>query len=89
MDFNNTQAIYLQLKDWMCEQLLSGKWEPGGRIPSIRELAVQFEVNPNTMMRAYVGNLAMTLSIISFEHSFLISQDFRQSPSSRLGFDGA
>ena len=53
MDFNNTQAIYLQLKDWMCEQLLSGKWEPGGRIPSIRELAVQFEVNPNTMMRAY------------------------------------
>ena len=53
MDFNNTQAIYLQLKDWMCEQLLSGKWEPGGRIPSIRELAMQFEVNPNTMMRAY------------------------------------
>lgn len=53
MDFNNTQAIYLQLKDWMCEQILSAQWKQGERIPSIRELAVQFEVNPNTMMRAY------------------------------------
>ena len=53
MDFSNTQAIYLQLKDWMCEQMLAGEWRPGCRIPSIRELAVQFEVNPNTMLRAY------------------------------------
>jgi DNA-binding transcriptional regulator YhcF (GntR family) len=33
--------------------ILSGKWPDGERIPSIREMAVQMEVNPNTMTRTY------------------------------------
>lgn len=53
MDFNNTRAIYLQICDWLCSQILSGKWAEGERIPSVRELAVQLEVNPNTVMRSY------------------------------------
>lgn len=53
MDFNNTRAIYLQISDWLCAQILSGKWTEGERIPSVRELAVQLEVNPNTVMRSY------------------------------------
>lgn len=53
MEFKETQAIYLQIGDFICENILTGKWNPGDRIPSIRELGVHLEVNPNTVMRTY------------------------------------
>lgn len=53
MDFNDSQAIYLQIADYICEQVLLEKWKPEDRIPSVRELAVQLEVNPNTVMRTF------------------------------------
>jgi DNA-binding transcriptional regulator YhcF (GntR family) len=53
MEFKETQAIYLQIGDYICENILTGKWNPGDRIPSIRELGVLLEVNPNTVMRTY------------------------------------
>ena len=53
MEFKDTQAIYLQIVDLVCDYIVSRKWEPEGRIPSIRELGVQLEVNPNTVMRSY------------------------------------
>jgi DNA-binding transcriptional regulator YhcF (GntR family) len=51
MEFKESQAIYLQIADHMCEQVLLDKWKTEDRIPSVRELAVQLEVNPNTVMR--------------------------------------
>jgi GntR family transcriptional regulator len=51
MEFKESQAIYLQIADHLCEQVLLDKWKPDDRIPSVRELAVQLEVNPNTVMR--------------------------------------
>jgi len=53
MEFKETQAIYLQIGDYICENILTGKWKPGERILSIRELGVNLEVNPNTVMRTY------------------------------------
>jgi DNA-binding transcriptional regulator YhcF (GntR family) len=53
MQFRESQAIYLQIADYVCEKILLGEWPPGERIPSVRELAVQLEVNPNTVMRTY------------------------------------
>ncbi len=53
MEFRQDQAIYLQIADMMIENILSGRWKQGDRIPSIRELAVSIEVNPNTVMRTY------------------------------------
>jgi DNA-binding transcriptional regulator YhcF (GntR family) len=53
MEFKETQAIYLQIGDYICENILTGKWNPGDRILSIRELGVNLEVNPNTVMRSY------------------------------------
>lgn len=53
MDFNKSQAIYMQIVDWVFEQILSGTWKAGERALSVRELAVHFEVNPNTVMRSY------------------------------------
>ena len=53
MEFRNPQSIYLQIADYICENILLGKWKDGEKIPSVRDLAVSIEVNPNTVMRTY------------------------------------
>jgi GntR family transcriptional regulator len=53
MDFQSNEAIFLQIADFMTEQILLGQWKPLDRIPSVREMASQMQVNPNTVMRAY------------------------------------
>ncbi len=53
MEFREDQAIYLQIADLFCENILLGQWNPGDRIPSVREMAVNIEVNPNTVMRTF------------------------------------
>ncbi len=53
MEFGENSAIYLQIADQLCENILLKKWNPGDRIPSVRELAVSIEVNPNTVMRTF------------------------------------
>jgi len=53
MEFSESQAIYLQIADYVCEKILLKEWKVDERIPSVRELAVQLEVNPNTVMRTY------------------------------------
>jgi len=53
MEFNNSQPIYLQIADLFCENILQKKWIEEGKIPSIRDIAVQLEVNPNTVLRTY------------------------------------
>ena len=53
MDFKDQQAIYMQIADYVCENILLKKWPTGDKIISIRELAISVEVNPNTVQRAY------------------------------------
>ena len=53
MDFGTEKAIYLQITDYICEQILNGRWKAGDRVVSVRELATALEVNPNTVMRSY------------------------------------
>ena len=53
MEFKESPAIYIQIAEYVCEQILLKKWKLGDKIISIRELAVQMQVNPNTVQRAY------------------------------------
>ena len=53
MDFKEKQSIYLQIGDYICENILRDIWKKGDRIPSTREFAAQIEVNPNTVVRTY------------------------------------
>ena len=53
MDFKETPAIYLQISEYVCEQILLKKWNLGDKIISIRDLAIIMEVNPKTVQRAY------------------------------------
>ncbi|MCD9019178.1 GntR family transcriptional regulator [Parachryseolinea silvisoli] len=54
MEFRGDQAIYLQIADTFCENILLGKWKALDRIPSVRDLAVEIEVNPNTVVKTYI-----------------------------------
>lgn len=53
MDFKDNKAIYLQIADYLCDEILQGKYLEEERIPSVREYASIVEVNVNTCMRAY------------------------------------
>ena len=53
MDFKETLPIYMQIADWVCEQILLDKWKSEERALSVRELGALLEVNPNTVVRAY------------------------------------
>lgn len=53
MEFNELKPIYKQIIDSMYERVLSSAWQEEARIPSVREIAAELGVNPNTVMRAY------------------------------------
>ena len=53
MNFKDNKAIYLQIADRIGNQILSGTLTPDGKVPSVRELAAEIEVNANTVARTY------------------------------------
>lgn len=53
MEFKSNKGIFLQIADNLCNQILEGKLEPRMRVPSVRDLASELEVNRNTVMRTY------------------------------------
>ena len=53
MIFTNDKAIYIQMADRLCDEILAGKYKDDDRIPSVREYAVMLEVNANTAVKAY------------------------------------
>lgn len=50
--FESTKPIYLQIMDLIKKEIATGKLPPGGQMASVRELAMQYQVNPNTVQRA-------------------------------------
>ena len=50
--FDNDRPIYIQLVGKLRLEIISNKLKPGERIPSVRELALEARVNPNTMQKA-------------------------------------
>ena len=53
MNFRDDKAIYLQLADYFYENILTDEMHSNDRIPSVRDFAIETEVNPNTVMRTY------------------------------------
>ena len=50
--FSDNVPIYIQLIDAVQMRVFSGQWREGQRIPPVRELAIEFGVNPNTMQKS-------------------------------------
>ena len=53
MEFRSQKPIYLQIADYICEGILSGEYQEGERLPSVRDFAAQVEVNVNTVTRSF------------------------------------
>lgn len=53
MNFTNDKAIYIQMADRLCDEILAGTYKDDDRIPSVREYAVMLQVNTNTAVKAY------------------------------------
>ena len=51
-DLDNNRPIYLQLMEKIQQVIISGVYHAGDRLPSVRELALEASVNPNTMQKA-------------------------------------
>ncbi len=52
--FDNDRPIYIQLVEMIRTNIVSGKFQKGQKLPSVRELALMMKVNPNTMQKALV-----------------------------------
>jgi DNA-binding transcriptional regulator YhcF (GntR family) len=53
MNYNTNLSIFIQIADRICDRVLGNEYLSDTRIPSVRELAVEMEVNPNTVMRSF------------------------------------
>ena len=53
MEFKENRPIFIQIADDFCDQILSGSLKADDRVPSVRETAAGFQVNPNTVVRTY------------------------------------
>ena len=53
MNFSNDKAIYIQMADRLCDEIIAGTYKDDDRIPSVREYAVMLQVNTNTAVKAF------------------------------------
>ena len=53
LDYRDTRPIYAQIVDGFRQQITMGVLKAGEKLPSVRELAVQLSINPNTIQRSY------------------------------------
>ena len=53
LDYRDARPIYAQICDGIREQILTGVLREGDKLPSVRELAMELTINPNTIQRSY------------------------------------
>ena len=53
LDYRDARPIYTQITDGFREQIIAGVLQPGDKMSSVRELAAELTINPNTIQRAY------------------------------------
>ena len=54
IDSRDKRAIYEQVMDRLSDLMLIGALDPGDKLPSVRSLAVELSINPNTIQKAYI-----------------------------------
>ena len=75
MEFSQPKGIYLQIADRVRDRILRGEWKAEERIPSIRELAVELGVNPNTVTRSYQALVERGLIANQRGRGYFVSAD--------------
>ena len=54
LDYQDRRPLYEQVEEKFRNLILKGVLEPGSRMPSVRQLAMELSINPNTIQRAYM-----------------------------------
>ena len=86
LDYRDARPIYSQIIDGFREQIAAGVLQPGEKLPSVRDLASELAINPNTIQRAY-RQLELEGWIVSMQGkgSFVSGEmSIRQRESERL-----
>ena len=98
LNYRDARPIYEQIKERLRQLILSGAIGEGERMPSVRELAAELAINPNTIMRAYreleaegfvysvqgKGTFAGRLCEVDTSRKQLLLQKFRDSAKELL-----
>lgn len=53
LDYRDTRPLYEQVRDGLRKLMVTGVLQPGDKLPSVRSLAMELAINPNTIQRAY------------------------------------
>ena len=77
-EFDNNIPIYIQLVENLKTYIISGKIRPGERLPSVRDLALQTRVNPNTMQKALVELEQLKLIYTERTNGKFVTKDEKQ-----------
>ena len=75
MEFSEPKGIYLQIADRVRDRILAGEWKPDERIPSVREMAVELGVNPNTVSRSYQALVDRQLIVNQRGRGYFVTED--------------
>ena len=69
MTFKEEKPIYLQIEDYVCEQILSGKWPQGERLCSVRELAAQVAFRVEVICGLILMNQPDKSAVVFFDNT--------------------
>ena len=88
MKFQESQPIFMQIVDWLCDMVLRQELLPNQQVPSVRDIAVELQVNPNTVMRSIERLLQQGIIYSQRGKGNFLSEDayqqIRQMRSERL-----
>ncbi len=69
------RPIWMQLSEQLSRQIISGVYPPGGKLPSVRDLAAQAGVNPNTMQRSLAQLESEGLTVSNRTAGRMVTED--------------
>jgi len=78
MEFKNGKSIAMQIADNLSERILNGSLEVKNKIPSVRELASEMGVNPNTIVRSYAELQAKDIIANSRGIGYFVSENAKE-----------
>lgn len=83
-EISSERSVYLQLVDIIKQKIMSGEYQPGQRMESVRELAAEAAVNPNTMQRALTELEREGLLYTQRTSGRFVSEDVRRIAELRM-----
>lgn len=73
--FSGKSPIYDQIVQKLCNRIIRGEINPGDKLPSVRELAVEYGVNPNTAKRVYMELERLDISEVRRGQGTFVTED--------------